>query len=192
MSHIKMIELAEVVKSVLPISIKNFNEIRLPALESAWGRSFIEEMANEKHVTVEVGKSYVRPFNNELYRNIIAKVNNFQEYTTDGYDFTFCDIPVEHKNSFTIKCKGFTGSGFDKTPWHLLIKFDTDINGRINKCFCCIIDITEMENTWSERNTSSNFSSLKLINEDIKHAIIIMGNLVKSRKFANEVLEIVI
>jgi hypothetical protein len=191
MSESIMNELSEVIKSVLLVSIKNFNEIRLPALESAWGRTFTDEMANESQVTVEIAKNYARPFNNELYRNILTKVSEFQEDTTKGSDFTWYGIPVEHKNSFSISSKGFVGNGFDKTPWHLLMKFGTDENGRINKCFSCIIDTSKMANQWSDKKSTSNFSSLKLTNDDIQHAIIAMGSLVPNKKYAKEVLEIV-
>jgi hypothetical protein len=191
MSDKSMNELAQIIKSILPITIKNFNQVRLPALESAWGRTFIDEMANESQVTVEIAKNYARPFNNELYRNILTKINQFQEDTTKGSDFTFYGIPVEHKNSFSPDSNSFTGNGFDKTPFHLLMKFSTDENGRINKCFSCIIDTSKMTKQWSDKSTTSNFSSLKLTNDDIKHAIIISGSLVPLKKYAKMVLEIV-
>lgn len=180
-------DLSTVIQKVLKTSIDNFNTIRLPALETAWGRSFKDEMKFESQVTVEIAKNYARPFNNELYRNIQIHLKDFKENTTAGLDFEYI-IPFEHKNSFSADSNGWVGNGYKKTPMHLLMKFSTDENGKINKCFCCIIDTSKMNNTWSTKGTTSNFSALKLSNDDIQLADIIWGSLVPSKKYAKVIL----
>jgi hypothetical protein len=68
-----MNELISTIRKVLPEVIKEVNDVRMPALEKAWGRDFKEEMKNENQVTVEIAKNYARPFNNALYRILFRR-----------------------------------------------------------------------------------------------------------------------
>ena len=53
----KLLKLKQAIQQVLPAVIKEINEERIPALESAWGRTFKEELENENQVTVEIAKN---------------------------------------------------------------------------------------------------------------------------------------
>lgn len=185
-----MNELASAIQKILPITVKNFNNVRLPALETAWGRSFKNEFLNENQKTQEIAKSYARPFNNGLYENIGRAIDGFSEDTSDGHDMVFRTVRIEHKNSFSVDSNSFTGnSGSNKTPWHLLTKFSVDDNGKITQCFACLIDTSKMKTGWNGGASNSNYSTLKISNEDIEHVILISGSLQPSKKYAKLILE---
>jgi hypothetical protein len=112
-------KLVQAIKQVIPEVIREVNEVRIPALETAWGRSFQDEMRNEDQITVEIAKNYARPLNNAFLRHIQSVLPNFSEHTTNGSDYEFNGILIEDKNSFS-EGNGWVGNGFKKTPVHLL------------------------------------------------------------------------
>lgn len=185
----KINELVNTIKSVLPEVINEFNEIRLPALENAWGRKFVDELKNENQKTVEISKNFVRPINNVFYRHISEKLPAFVEETIDGSDYRFYDILIEDKNSFSPESNTWFGNGFKKTDWHLLKKFKTDDNGRITEAFICLVNIAKTNSSWSERVIQTNGSTINFQNEDEDKIIVIWGSLERKTKKLKPVTE---
>jgi hypothetical protein len=167
-------------RKVLPNIIRDFNEIRLPALELAHGRPFREEFTTE--TTDSVTKVLCRPINNAFYRFIHAELPEFTELATKGSDWKFGDIPIEDKNSFS-DANAWTGNGFDKTGWHLLKKFTINEDGQIAAAFVALVDITKCSGCWSDKTMTSNFSSLKFACEDLLHLHVIHGELQPKKKW---------
>lgn len=179
-----------VLTSILPATVHEFNTVRLPALEIAWGRSFKEEWATEdpKHRTQEITKVYTRILNNVLYKMLASKFPTFKEYGTVGSDFTIDSVPFEDKNSFSTS-DTWTGNGYKKTDWHLLKKFSLDENGRIASAFACLVNLSSCKSTWTAPTLSSNFSSLHLLGEDMDKIHIICGSLVPKKKYLSVSLQ---
>ena len=175
-----MQQLSEVIRKVLPAVIKEVNEVRIPALESAWGRSFKEELANEDQVTVEISKNYNRVLNNTLFRHVSAILKDFREHTTNGSDYVLGDVLIEDKNSFSDS-GGWVGNGFDKTPVHLLKKFKCDDNGRIREAFICIVDLSKCSSQWSDRSINTNRSVISFDKEDRSNIHVVYGEMKVNR-----------
>ena len=72
--------LIQTLQQVLPQAVAEFNQVRLPALETAWGRSFADEMRNETQKTVEISKNYSRPLNNTIFRHVNSQLPSFTEH----------------------------------------------------------------------------------------------------------------
>lgn len=179
--------LIDTIKKVLPAVIKEMNEIRLPALEQAWGRKFKQELSNEKQVTVEVAKNYVRPLNNVFFRHIKDKVPTFEEHTTDGSDYVYDGVLIEDKNSFSdANC--WVGNGFTKTPIHILKKFQVDENGKIIKAFIAIVDLSKCSSSWSAKTLKDNRSIIQFTTDDAKHIDVIVGELKLNRKYIKPIM----
>jgi hypothetical protein len=181
----------DTLKKVLPIAIKEFNEIRLPALETAWGRCFQEEWENEdsKHKTSEITKVYTRVINNTIYKHLKQeKELEFQEHGTDGSDFIINGIPIEDKNSFSDS-ESWTGNGYKKTDIHLLKKFKINDQGKIESVFAMIVDLSLCISKWPAPTTSSNFSSLKFVCEDETQLQVILGSLQRKKKYLSVSLQ---
>ena len=177
-----MNNLITAIQQVLPAVIKEINELRLPALEAAWGRKFKDEMVNEGQVTVEIAKNYARPVNNTFLRHIQAILPGFTEHTTDGSDYALNGVPLEDKNSFS-ESNGWVGNGFAKTPMHLLKKFKVDANGRITHVFIALVDIGKCQSGWSAKTLNTNRSVIQFELGDLKHIQIVCGTLKQNKKF---------
>lgn len=178
------------VRESIPAVIHEFNTVRLPALETAWGRSFEEEWTHEdpKQKTQEVTKVFTRILNNVLYAALKVRMPTFKEFGTVGSDFTVDDIPVEDKNSFSTS-DTWTGNGYKKTDWHLLKKFQINARGQITDCFAAIVNLSACKSKWTEPTLSSNFSSLHLLSEDHTNITVICGSLVPKKKYLSVALQ---
>lgn len=185
-----MNQLVTTIQQVLPAVIREVNEVRIPALETAWGRTFAQEMANEDQVTVEIAKNYARPLNNTFLRHIRAVLPNFSEHTTDGSDYEFNGVLIEDKNSFS-ESNGWVGNGFAKTPMHLLKKFKVDSNGRITHAFVALVDLSKCQSGWSAKTVNTNRSVIQFETADVAHIQVIYGKLKPNRKFLKPVMEVV-
>ena len=183
-----MQNLIKVIQNVLPAVISEVNEIRIPALEQAWGRSFADEMANEDQITVEIAKNYARPLNNAFFRHIRSQLPTFTEHTTNGSDYALGKILIEDKNSFSDG-NGWVGNGFQKTPVHMLKKFQVDTNGRIIKAFIAIVDLSKCSSVWSAKTVNTNRSVIQFTKEDLKHVQVVVGSLKVNRKYLKPVME---
>lgn len=167
-------------RAVLPAIVRDFNEVRLPALVVALGRPFRDEFTTE--TTDSVTKVLCRPINNAFYRHLHAAIPEFTELATKGSDWMLGDIPIEDKNSFS-DADSWTGNGFDKTGWHLLKKFKIDQDGQIVAAFVGLVDITKCKGCWSDKTMKSNFSSLKFACEDLPQIHVIHGELHPKQKW---------
>ena len=183
-------KLANTIRIVLPAVIKEINEQRIPALEQAWGRSFADEIANENQVTVEIAKNYARPVNNTFFQHIHSILPEFNEHTTNGSDYVLGNILIEDKNSFSSG-NGWVGNGFNKTPVHMLKKFEVDGDGRIVKAFIAIVDLSKTQGAWSARQIKSNRSIIQFMNDDIDNILLVVGDIRPARKYAKPIMEAV-
>lgn len=183
-----MRQLSDTIRKLLPEIIDEINNVRIPALEEAWGRSFKDELENEGQVTVEIAKNYARPVNNTFYRHINAVLPEFTEKTIDGSDYMLGDIAIEDKNSFSSG-NGWVGNGFNKTPIHLLKKFEVDENGRICKAFIALVDLSKTRSGWSDKTINTNRSVIQFTNEDINNIDVIVGSVRPKKKYIQPIME---
>lgn len=183
-----MQSLISALKKVLPEAVKEMNEVRIPQLEAAWGRSFREEMANEGQVTVEIAKNYARPLNNAIYRRVRALCPEFQENTINGSDYELKGTLIEDKNSFSDG-NGWVGNGFDKAPLHLLKKFTVDEDGRITGCFAALVDLSQCQSGWSKKTTDTNRSVIQFTVADLPQIQVIMGRIKSNPKYLKPIPE---
>ena len=66
----------------------------------------------------------------------------------------------------------------------MLFKFIIDINnGNIVNGLCIVANINELKDQWTGRNTSSNWSSLKLHNDDLDKLYLINCKCIKKQKW---------
>jgi len=183
-----MQKLADTIRKVLPAVIDEINNQRIPALEQAWGRSFKDELENENQVTVEIAKNYARPVNNTFFRHINAELPEFTELTIDGSDYMLGDIAIEDKNSFSSG-NGWVGNGFNKTPIHLLKKFEVDDNGRICKAFIALVDLSKTTSGWTDKQINTNRSVIQFTNDDIDKIDVIVGDVRPKKKYVQPIME---
>lgn len=172
-----MDKLVNALKIAIPDAIREVNEVRIPALEQAWGRSFKDELQNETQKTVEIAKNYTRVVNNAIYRHVKKQLPTYQEHLTSGSDYNYDGTLIEDKNSFSAS-SDWVGNGFNKTPVHLLKKFKCDENGRITAAFVALVDLSKCKAKWTDRKINTNRSTISFSSEDADHVKVAYGSLI--------------
>jgi hypothetical protein len=102
-------------------------------------------------------------------------------------DFMFNLIPLEGKLTLSLG-NSWTGNGYKKTNYHILIKLNINTQGYIESSFCAIVPVDEILSSWSKPKLNSNFSTLKLLNEDYDKILIIKGKLLKKDRYTQPIL----
>lgn len=184
-----MNDLIKVINQSIPEIINDFNTVRLPALETAWGRTVAEqrEFWDHDQISVEYSKNFSIPINNAFFRAINSKLPQFKEKTTRGSDYIYGDVLIEDKNAFNGTGKQWTGNGFGKCPWHLLKRFEIDeISGRIVKAFVMLVDLSVTEANWGEKTVNGKTSQrvgLQFTKQDRDNLLVAWGNVIEKRKW---------
>jgi hypothetical protein len=192
MNNIPIIStLNNTIKSIWKDAVNDFNTVRLPALETAWGRPYAEEFG-PKEGKQEVTKAYSRIIGNTFYRHIHAVLPDFAEDATTGRDYVFMGLGIEAKITLgDDTSNSWTGNGFEKTPVHLLMKFNIDATGQIVGVYIAIVDLSLCSATWTEKQLTSNFSTLKFRNGDIENIHTAVGGIRKAKTYLYPTLEAV-
>jgi hypothetical protein len=181
--------LASTIKSQMAQIIGDFNEVRLPALEQAWGRTVAEQRQFWDHdqISVEYSKNFSIPLNNCFFRAINTKLPKFIEKTTRGSDYVYDIEPIEDKNAFNGTGQSWTGNGFGKCNWHLLKRFEVDpVTGKIVRCFAMLVDLSKTQGAWGQKTVNGKTAQrvgLKFLVGDIDNIIVIHGTVVKKKKY---------
>lgn len=113
---------------------------------------------------------------------VVLKDYGFIRRETDGYDFIYKTIKIEGKNTTSLD-SSWTGNGYNKTNWHLLIKLSIDEDGLIKKSFCTFLPLDESYSKWTSPKEDSNFSTLKIDTKDYDTTIVVRGEFKKNPKF---------
>ena len=186
--------LATSIQNQINSIIGDFNEVRLPAIEQAWGRTVAEQRQFWDHdqISVEYSKNFSIPLNNCFFRAINSQLPSFLEKTTRGSDYVYTDAqgvtdPIEDKNAFNGTGQSWTGNGFGKCDWHLLKRFEVDpVTGRIVRCFVMLVDLSKTQGAWGQKTVNGKTAQrvgLKFLVSDVDNIIVIHGTVVKKKKY---------
>lgn len=148
----------------------DFNKHIEEKFEGFFLMSYSEYFKNNK--TQEITKIISPVFNAMLCKNL--KPFGFSKCETDGSDYIFENISIEGKVTLS-KDNSWTGNGYKKTNWHLLIKLELDSDGMIRFSFCALVPLDECISDWTKPTLGSNFSSLKFENQDYQKINVING-----------------
>ena len=135
--------------------------------------------------TQEITKIISPVFNLILCRVLIP--SGFNRCETDGVDYNFEGIAIEGKITLSTS-NSWTGNGYKKTNWHLLVKLNLNEDGIIVSSFCALVPIDECVSKWTVPTLDTNFSSLKFNNIDSDKIIIIKGKFEKKTKLLSPIL----
>lgn len=119
-------------------------------------------------------------------------INFFQQYgfvlcEENMKDIKWRDEDFEMKITLSLG-NSWTGNGFKKVNWHLLIKLNLDSDGLIEKSFCCLIPLNECSSNWTTPSGTNNFSTLKLRAEDHNKIVVLHGKIDKKNILLTPVL----
>jgi hypothetical protein len=164
--------LVKTINAILPTVVQEWNDIKLPLFESLVEQPF--EKYFEGRQTQEKTKMVAPILDSIFARHMNANIPSFVVSEGKGQDYLYGKIPVESKITFGAG-DSWTGNGYSKTPWHLLVRFELNKQGKIIKQFAMMVDLSQCKSKWTAPGTTSNFSTLRFKVEDIGNLIPIIG-----------------
>ena len=122
----------------------------------------------------------ISPIFDVLLKKILKNIEEFIETKENKKDYTYKQLlGVEAKLNISqmhnINKTSWTGNGYEKVPYHLLVKITFTTTGEINTLCMILVNLDKCLSKWSEKKTKSNFSSLQFYKEDQQHINIIVG-----------------
>lgn len=174
-----MIELTETIRQAVPKIVLEWNTIKLPLFESLVEQSF--EKYFEGRQTQEKTKMVAPILDSIFARQVTATIPEFIVSEGKGQDYLYKEIPLESKITFG-EGNSWTGNGYPKTPWHLLMRFEVSSAGIITKQFVMMTKLNDCKSKWSDPGTTSNFSTLKFLTDDRTKLIPIIGSITDKTK----------
>jgi hypothetical protein len=174
-----MNKLADAIKTVIPNVVQEWNDIKLPLFEQLVEQTFNKYF--EGRQTQEKTKMVAPILDSIFARHVKAIIPEFVVSEGKGQDYLYGSIPFEGKITFGSG-DSWTGNGYSKTPWHLLMRFELTEQGKIVSQFAMITDLSQCESNWTAPGTTSNFSTLKFKVKDMDNLIPIIGKLSNKTK----------
>ena len=191
-------DLVNTIKVALPKVIDEWNNVSLPQFEVLYRRPFREVFAGRQ--TQEKTKA-ISPIIDEIFtEKIKIELPSFVQSEGNSKDYMVESTWVEWKNSLADNLNkktgkyddvSWTGNGYEKTNWHVLVKLIPNEDGVIEKHLSCIIPHDEMKYQWTKPK-NSNFSNLKIFSSDLNKVIMITGNFTNKLTYLKPVFENVI
>jgi hypothetical protein len=160
-------------KNVVFNMASEWNNKKLMLMEELFEQSFEDYFKGRQ--TQEKTKVVAPILDTIFFRSMKTYLPNFCVSETRGLDYTLNNVPFESKISFSDG-SSWTGNGYQKTPLHVLMKFNLSDNGKINGVFACVVNLLECKSSWTEPKLSSNFSQLKFLLQDVDKLNIAAGN----------------
>lgn len=175
--------LTEIIKNNWEEIITQYNKHIEEKFEDFFFMTYSEYFKDAK--TQEITKIISPVFNLILCK--VLNPNGFNRCETDGVDYNFEGLAIEGKITLSTN-NSWTGNGYKKTNWHLLVKLNLNKDGIVVSSFCALVPIDECVSKWTVPTLDSNFSSLKFDNIDSDKIVIINGKLEKKTKLLAPIL----
>ena len=161
------------INGILPSVVNEWNTVKLGQFTALYEQSFEDYFKGRK--TQEKTK-VVSPILDSIFaRNLKQVVPTFEVDEGKGRDYCYGDIPIESKITFG-NGHGWTGNGYGKTPWHLLMRFNLTETGVITSYFAMLANLDECKSNWTAPGDKSNFSTLQFLVEDKDKLQVVTGS----------------
>jgi hypothetical protein len=167
-------DLVDAIRQVMPEVVDEWNTTKLEQFEQLFGQSF-ENFFQGKQ-TQEKTKLIAPIIDSVFARRVQTRLPNFLLAEGKGQDYMFNHVPIESKITFG-QGDSWTGNGYAKTPWHLLMRFELLNTGEMTHHFAMITDLAACQSQWTAPGTTSNFSTLRFSIQDFDNLIPITGTI---------------
>jgi hypothetical protein len=172
-------KLKSAIQQVMPEVIEEWNTVKLPLFEALVEQKF--EKYFEGRQTQEKTKMVAPILDSIFARRMNIILPDFLVDEGKGQDFSYGKVKIENKITFG-EGDSWTGNGYKKTAWHLLMRFLVQNDGIISNKFVMMADMDKCKSSWTAPGTTSNFSTLKFVSEDNKKLIPIIGSISTSTR----------
>jgi hypothetical protein len=175
--------LAKQLKQLWPILINGFQS----HIDKMWGVFYLESFSEwiKGRETQEITK-VISPLLNAYLKYHLKNIG-FILKEGKGLDYVWEGVDLEGKLSLSSG-NSWTGNGFPKTNWHLLIKINFDEVGQISGSHVCIAPINDCISSWTKSGDKDNFSTLKLKTEDLDKIVPVVGTFKKNPVYLKLIL----
>ena len=181
-----MNDLLSAIKTVMPSLVEEWNNKKLAQFEQLVEQKF--EQYFEGRQTQEKTKM-VAPILDSVFARLMKPIlAGFAVDEGKGRDYIWNTIPLESKITFGAG-KSWTGNGYAKTPWHILMRFEITDEGVITGYFATLVNLDNCASKWTvppaDKAKTSNFSTLTFLKEDSQHLLPIHGVFTSKNKYLN-------
>lgn len=179
-----MKELLTAIQRTLPAVAQEWNTVKLPLFEALVEKPF--EQYFEGKQTQEKTKMMSPILDIIFARHVNAVIPEFVVDEGAGQDYRYKTTPMECKITFGLG-KSWSGNGYPKTPWHILLRFDANAQGKITHMFAMIVDLDTCVTKWEPgskaNNKTVNWYHLSFLSEDLDRLSLAVGSIQQKRKF---------
>jgi len=114
----------------------------------------------------EMTKTFSEAINSRFYMYLEEEGIPIEEDATVGSDAKIFNTLVEDKNTCSKSNDSWTGNGYKKTPWHILKRCSINVDtNELEFCLVYVVNLDTCVSSWTEPK-GSNYSTLKIVNED--------------------------
>jgi len=185
-----MRELITAIQQVMPAVATEWNTVKLPLFQNMVETTFANYFAGKQ--TQEKTKMMAPVLDVIFARLVNAKLATFVVNQGNGLDYLYNNIPMECKITFGAG-KSWSGNGYPKTPWHILLRFEVDDNGIITHTFATIVDLSTCQTKWlpgsKATNKTVNWYHLTFLSSDLDKLSCAVGFMQHTAKRSNKVLK---
>lgn len=185
MNQTQIQDLVTAIRTSVPEVVKEWNTKKLPQFENLVEQSFRQYFDGRQ--TQEKTKLVAPILDVVFARQMKSRLPDFEIDEGKGRDYCYGTTPLESKITLG-QGNGWVGNGYAKTPWHILMKFDINEDGRIGEMFATLVDLDQCKSKWTAPDTSSNFSGLTFLVEDAPQLIPIIGTVKHNSKYLKPLL----
>lgn len=179
-----MNELIEAIQQTLPAVAREWNTEKLPLFETLVEKPFAEYFAGKQ--TQEKTKMMSPILDIIFARQVNAIIPEFVVDEGAGRDYSFRGTPMECKITFGSG-NSWSGNGYPKAPWHILLRFDANEQGVITHVFAMLVDLNTCTTKWlpgsKATNKTVNWYHLTFLSEDFSKLSFAVGSMQQKRKF---------
>ena len=179
-----MKELIQAIQQSLPAVAQEWNTVKLPLFETLVEKPFAEYFAGKQ--TQEKTKM-MSPILDVIFARHVNQI--IPEFVVDegvGRDYRYRTTPMECKITFGSG-NSWSGNGYPKTPWHILLRFDANEQGIITHVFAMITDLSTCTTRWQPGskavNKTVNWYHLTFLSEDLSKLSFAVGSMQQKKKF---------
>jgi len=181
--------LRNTIQQILPELVREWNEIKLPLFEQLVEQKFADYFAGRQ--TQEKTKMVAPTLDSIFARQVMTLLPTFCVTERAAQDYLYGTTPMECKITFGAG-NTWSGNGYNKTPWHILLRFGIQDDGQIDRAFAALVNLDQTVSQWQSASRADaktvNWYKLNFVVEDLDRIQTIMGTLDTKSKYIQPVM----
>ena len=177
------------ISQIMPLLVREWNEIKLPLFEQLVEQKFSDYFQGRQ--TQEKTKMVAPILDSIFARQVRTLLPTFCVTERAAQDYMYDTTPMECKITFGAG-NTWSGNGYNKTPWHILLRFGIQDDGQIDRAFAALVNLDQTVSQWQSASRADaktvNWYKLNFIVEDLDHIQPILGTLETKNKYIQPIM----